>query len=87
MINANEELLSTGTIMGEPLQHEDMESFTLRITYEQALREVKPDLDDATIMLIAMMVIKKARYGVVYEPEVEDLIQDLNQEIQKYYSN
>lgn len=69
-----------------PYQHEDEETFHLRTTYEAALRETKPELNDDTIRLIALMVVKKARYGVLYEQDIEDLIAKLNAEIIEFYS-
>ena len=73
-------------IEGVPFQHEDDETFQLRITYEQALREADPDLDEETIVIIASMVVKKARYGVNYENDVEQLIEDFNNKIFSFYS-
>lgn len=69
-----------------PYQHEDIETATLRMTYEEALRETDPSLDEETVTIIAQMVIKKARYGVVYENQVEDLIKEINEKIRKNYS-
>ena len=69
-----------------PYQHEDIETATLRMTYEESLRETEPSLDEETVTIIAQMVIKKARYGVVYENQVEDLIREINEKIKKNYS-
>ncbi len=69
-----------------PFQHEDDETFQLRVTYEQALRDANPDLDDETIVIVASMVVKKARYGVNYEDDVEQLIEDLNNKIRAFFS-
>ena len=66
-------------------EHEDEETFQLRIVYQQALQQAVPDLDDETINLIALMVVKKARYGINYEEMVEDLINQLNTEIMAFY--
>ena len=73
-------------IEGIPFQHEDEETFQLRIIYEDALRGVSSDLDENTITVIASMVVKKARYGVNYEDELEQLIEDFNEKIQEFYS-
>lgn len=73
-------------IEGVPFQHEDDETFQLRTTYEQALREADPDLDDETIVVVASMVVKKARYGVNYEDDVEQLIEQLNNKIRDFFS-
>ena len=69
-----------------PFQHEDDETFQLRITYEQAIREADPNLDEETITIVASMVVKKARYGVNYEEDVEQLIEDFNNKIRDFYS-
>lgn len=69
-----------------PYQHEDEETFHLRTTYEEALREAQPELDEEVIGLVALMVVNKARYGVVYEDNVEKLIADLNASIREFYS-
>ena len=69
-----------------PLQHEDEETYLLRITYEQALREAVPDLDEATVLVLASMVVKKARYGIVYEEDIEKIINKVNTDIINFYS-
>lgn len=71
----------------KPFQHEDEETYLLRITYEQALRETGIELDDDAIVVIASMVVKKAKYGVVYEKEIEDVITDLNTAIRDFYTS
>lgn len=68
-----------------PFQHEDTETYTLRLTYQQALRETRPDIDESTNLVIASMVVKKARYGVVYEEDVEEFITTINADIEAYY--
>ena len=82
VIEDNEEI----EIEGIPFQHEDDETFTLRVTYEQALREAIPNLDEETITILASAVVKKARYGVNYEEDVEQLIVDYNSQIEEFYA-
>jgi hypothetical protein len=81
-----EEVEETLELKKVPFQHEDEETFELRLTYEQALKEVEPNLDEESATMIALMVVKKARYGVNYEEEVELLIEDLNRRIRQFYS-
>lgn len=64
-----------------PFQHEDDETAYVRTLYEQALVDIHPEFDDNTILSIAMMVVNNTRYGVKYSPEMENLINELNQEI------
>lgn len=72
-----------------PFQHEDDETFTLRVTYEYALLEAGVGLEFEVELeqftAIASMVVKKARYGVVYEDKIEEFIDNLNRFIKKYY--
>lgn len=68
-----------------PLQHEEEETFELRTLYEQALSESYPEIDASTARVIALMVVKKARYGVIYEEAVENLINEVNIRIIEYY--
>lgn len=51
-------------------------------TYKEALTKNYPELDEETVNVIAEIVVKKAKYGVTYEEEVEDLIAGINKTLE-----
>lgn len=67
--------------------YEERETLDLFNVYYAALKEAHPDYSDEQISIITYMVIKKAKYGIEYEEEVENLIDVVNASIRAYYSS
>ena len=66
--------------------NEDTETFTLRKYYTLTLRDLGApynQIDNATLILLGYLAIKKAQYGVKYDDLTEEVIERLNNKIQQ----
>jgi hypothetical protein len=66
--------------------YEEKETLDLLEIYRNALLEAHPEYSDIQIIVLSEMVVKKAKFGIEYESEVEKLISEVNNSIRDYYS-
>lgn len=58
----------------DPVPGEDQVSYDLRLAFMEKYRELFPE---PTLELLSHMYVKRAKYGVTYDPETEKLFAQL----------